>query len=46
MNKEIMESFDQLKIYLDSESFKGLDPYNGLNSKLFKVLQLDKIKFL
>jgi len=46
MNKDIMESFDKLKTYCEAEGFKGWDPYDGLNSKLFKALKLDKIKFL
>jgi len=46
MNKDIMESFDKLQIYYELEGVKGLDYYNGLKSKLFKILQLDKIKFL
>lgn len=45
MNKRIVDSFVKLKQYCESEDFKGWDPYDGLNSKIFKTLQLDKVKF-
>lgn len=32
---EIKESFKKLKAYCESENFKGWDPYDGLNSKIF-----------
>ncbi len=31
-------SFTKLKLYCESQSFKGYDPFDGLNSKLFKSL--------
>lgn len=34
----LLTSFLRLKYYCESEHFKGWDPYDGLNSKLFRVL--------
>ena len=46
MQKDIIEeSFLKLKNYCEEEDFKGWDPYDGLNSKVFKSLQLDKVRF-
>ena len=36
----ILESFFKLKKYCEKESFKGWDPYDGLNSSFFKNLPL------
>lgn len=41
----ILQSFFKLKGYCEAESFKGWDPYDGLNSKVYKVLQLERVKF-
>jgi len=41
----IEESFLKLKVYCESEDFKGWDPYDGLNSKVFKGLGLNKTRF-
>jgi len=41
----IQDSFKQLKNYCENESFKGWDPYDGLNSKLFQSLRLNKVRF-
>lgn len=38
MNKEILDSFLKLKEYCEKEKFKGWDPYDGLNSKIFQAL--------
>jgi len=38
MLKEILTSFNQLKDYCEREEFKGYDPYDGLNSKLFNAV--------
>jgi len=39
-------SFQKLKTFCESEDFKGWDPYDGLNSKLFnKVPYLNKSRF-
>lgn len=35
---DIISSFTQLKSYCESEHFKGWDPYDGLNSKLFQAI--------
>lgn len=45
MNKDIIKSFNLLKNYCEEENFKGWDPYDGLNSKVFKALQMDKVQF-
>lgn len=38
MGHEVLSSFRILKIYCEKEYFKGWDPYDGLNSKLFQAL--------
>ena len=38
MMNRIVDSFKCLKHYCESEHFKGWDPYDGLNSKLFQAL--------
>ena len=38
MNSSVENSFRLLKRYCETEQFKGWDPYDGLNSKIFKVL--------
>ena len=46
-NLNILQSFVRLKIYCESESFKGWDPYDGLNSRLaHAILPLKKSAFL
>ncbi|MBD3796809.1 MAG: delta-aminolevulinic acid dehydratase [Campylobacterales bacterium] len=45
MNQEFIDSFEKLKKYCEAEGFKGWDPYDGLNSEVFKALQLDKVQF-
>ncbi|WP_296384957.1 delta-aminolevulinic acid dehydratase [Winogradskyella sp.] len=40
MNKIYKDSFIKLKAYCEAESFKGWDPYDGMNSKVFQVLPL------
>lgn len=34
----VIESFNKLKRYCESEHFKGWDPYDGLNSRVFQSL--------
>ncbi len=34
----ILSSFQTLKLYCEAEHFKGWDPYDGLNSKVFQIL--------
>jgi len=47
MSEEIIISFDKLKAYCESESFKGYDPYDGLNSSVFqKIPFLSKNRFI
>jgi len=41
----IISSFNKLKNYCEKENFKGWDPYDGLNSKVFKALKLEKVQF-
>jgi rhamnogalacturonyl hydrolase YesR len=38
MNSSVDNSFRLLKSYCEKEQFKGWDPYDGLNSKIFKML--------
>ena len=38
LKSKIESSFLKLKSYCESENFKGWDPYDGLNSKVFKAL--------
>ena len=35
---KLINSFNSLKSYCEVENFKGWDPYDGLNSKIFKAL--------
>lgn len=43
-NHIILNRFNILKTYCEAENFKGWDPYDGLNSKLFQTLKLNKVK--
>ncbi|CUV66438.1 conserved hypothetical protein [Sulfurovum sp. enrichment culture clone C5] len=45
MRIENTKSFKKLKDYCEVEGFKGWDPYDGLNSKVFKALCMDKVEF-
>lgn len=38
MKEIVTESFTRLKSYCESEGFKGWDPYDGLNSKVFNAI--------
>lgn len=38
MSDFVLSSFKKLKKFCETESFKGYDPYDGLNSKLFKSI--------
>ncbi len=38
MNNLILNSFEKLKQYCEENEFTGWDPYDGLNSKLFKAI--------
>ncbi|MCX7861888.1 MAG: delta-aminolevulinic acid dehydratase [Bacteroidales bacterium] len=42
----ISSSFKKLKQYCEAQNFTGWDPYDGLNSKLFKIMQLLHSKWL
>ena len=41
----MINSFKKLKNYCEKENFRGWDPYDGLNSKIFNALYLNKIQF-
>lgn len=41
----MLNSFNKLKNYCEKEDFKGWDPYDGLNSKVFNSLLLNKVEF-
>jgi rhamnogalacturonyl hydrolase YesR len=38
MYNEILTSFSHLRDYCEQEEFKGYDPYDGLNSRLFNAI--------
>jgi len=38
----IKDSFENLKTYIENQEYKGWDPYDGLNSRLFQSLPLLK----
>lgn len=38
--KLFIERFDNLKSYCENENFKGWDPYDGLNSRLFQSIPI------
>ena len=42
MSQKILNSFDKLREYVEAESFKGYDPFDGLNSKFFQSLSFLK----
>lgn len=42
INNKLFQSFASLRQYCESEDYKGWDPYDGLNSKLFNALPLLK----
>lgn len=41
-NQQIIDSFQRLKTYCEKEQYKGWDPYDGLNSKVFQKLPFFK----
>jgi len=45
-NQQIISSFQRLKSYCEREQYKGWDPYDGLNSKVFQALPFFKNKYL
>jgi len=45
MENNFIKSFKKLAFYCETENFKGWDPYDGLNSKVFQVLKFNKIQF-
>ena len=36
--EQVLASFAKLKSYCEAEHYKGWDPYDGLNSKVFRAL--------
>lgn len=45
--KQFIESFVKLKSYCEKEQFKGWDPYDGLNSKVFNAIPfINKSSFM
>lgn len=40
-----LESFKKLKSYCEAEQFKGWDPFDGLNSRIFQATSLKKFWF-
>jgi len=39
------KSFKKLKDYIEDQNYKGWDPYDGLNSRLFRATPLKNIRF-
>jgi rhamnogalacturonyl hydrolase YesR len=44
-HRQIIESFNKLKVYCEKENFKGWDPYDGLNSWVIQNSFLGKSRF-
>lgn len=42
MKTNLLKSFQSLRKYCEAEKFKGWDPYDGLNSKVFQALPFFK----
>ena len=40
MTYKVSDSFTKLKSYCEAENYKGWDPYDGMNSKVFQALPL------
>ena len=38
LHNKITASFEKLRNYCEKEKFKGYDPYDGLNSRLFQSI--------
>jgi rhamnogalacturonyl hydrolase YesR len=45
MTASVTESFLKLKSYCEAEEYKGWDPYDGLNSKVFQATPLKYSKY-
>lgn len=45
LNIQINKSVELLLEYCEQEQFKGWDPYDGLNSRVFKSLGLNRVPF-
>lgn len=45
-NKKIIDSFTQLKLYCENKDYKGWDPYDGLNSRVFQFLPFFKNTYI
>ncbi|WP_324721856.1 delta-aminolevulinic acid dehydratase [Salinimicrobium sp. HB62] len=43
-NQKIEKSFQDLQLFCEKEEYKGWDPYDGMNSKLFQATPFKKIK--
>jgi len=44
--QEFFNSFELLKNYCEKNNYIGWDPFDGLNSRLFRFLQLHRSKFM
>lgn len=42
----IKDSFERLRKYCEAEDFRGWDPFDGLNSAVFKFIPFNKTKFI
>ena len=45
VQESIKSSFGRLRAWCEAEEFKGWDPYDGLNSRIFQALQLGRVRF-
>ncbi|MEX2485544.1 MAG: delta-aminolevulinic acid dehydratase [Brumimicrobium sp.] len=45
MKHSVIESFENLKSYCENQNYQGWDPYDGLNSKIFKATPLKHSAF-
>lgn len=45
-NRDLEQAFLKLKQYCENQNFKGWDPYDGLNSRIFQALPLKRSSFL
>jgi rhamnogalacturonyl hydrolase YesR len=45
MQQQFIDSFTKLKTWVEAEDYKGWDPFDGLNSKVFKATPLKYSRF-
>jgi len=45
ISREVTNVFDQLKLFVESEEYAGWDPFDGLNSEVFKKLPIKSSRY-